>query len=129
MSNIVKINTFTTSAKSSYGKCGYSRRTFFELGRKAYSDGRNSPPGRKNEMVKITAAEYAETYDVSLNTAYDQLKAAVENIFDRYLQFQVWEGKKKALNVSAGLMPTNTFDKEGYVRFGFGNQIFPTSSN
>ena len=85
--------------------------------------------GGKNEMVKITAAEYAETYDVSLNTAYDQLKAAVENIFDRYLQFQVWEGKKKALNVSAGLMPTNTLIRKAMSVLGSGIRFSPTSSN
>lgn len=81
--------------------------------------------GGKNEMVKITAAEYAETYDVSLDTAYIQLKAAVENIFDRYLQFQVWEGKKEGVERIRWIDAYKYFDKEGYVRFGFGNQIFP----
>ena len=42
----------------------------------------------KNEMVTLSAQEYAETYDVSLNTAYSQLKTAVENIFERYMQFK-----------------------------------------
>ena len=81
--------------------------------------------GGKNERVKITAAEYAETYDVSLNTAYDQLKAAVENIFDRYLQFQVWEGKKEGIERIRWIGGYRYFDKEGYVRFGFSNEIFP----
>ncbi len=81
--------------------------------------------GGKNEMVKITAAEYAETYDVSLNTAYEQLKAAVENIFERYLQFQVWEGKKEGVERIRWIDAYKYFDKEGYVRFGFGNHIFP----
>jgi plasmid replication initiation protein len=81
--------------------------------------------GGKNERVKISAAEYAETYDVSLNTAYDQLKAAVENIFDRYLQFQVWEGKKEGIERIRWIGGYRYFDKEGYVRFGFSNEIFP----
>ncbi len=52
----------------------------------------------ENERVKITAAEYAETYDVSLNTAYDQLKAKwLKTSFERYLQFQAWEGKKEGI--------------------------------
>lgn len=81
--------------------------------------------GGKNEMVKITAAEYAETYDVSLDTAYTQLKSAVENIFERYLQFQVWEGKKEGIARIRWVDAYKYFDKEGYVRFGFGNHIFP----
>lgn len=81
--------------------------------------------GGKNEPVKITAAEYAETYGVSLDTAYSQLKAAVENIFERYLQFQIQEGKKEGVARIRWIDGYKYFDKEGYVRFGFGNQIFP----
>lgn len=81
--------------------------------------------GGKNEMVKITATEYAEAYDVSLNTAYEQLKSAVENIFDRYLQFQILEGKKEGIERIRWIGGYRYFDKEGYVRFGFSNQIFP----
>lgn len=81
--------------------------------------------GGKNERVKISASEYAETYDVSLNTAYEQLKAAVENIFERYLQFQVWEGKKEGIERIRWIGGYRYFDKEGYVRFSFSNEIFP----
>lgn len=81
--------------------------------------------GGKNEMVKITATEYAETYNVSLDTAYSQLKTAVENIFKRYLQFQVSEGKKEGIERIRWVDGYRYFDNEGYVRFGFGNRIFP----
>lgn len=81
--------------------------------------------GGKNEMVRITADEYAEAYDVSLDTAYDQLKSAVENIFNRYLQFQVMEGKKEGIERIRWIGGYRYFDTEGYVRFGFSSQIFP----
>lgn len=81
--------------------------------------------GGKNERVKITAMEYAEAYDVSLDTAYNQLKSAVENIFERYLQFQVWEGKKEGIERIRWIGGYRYFDKEGYVRFSFSNEIFP----
>lgn len=36
--------------------------------------------------VRLSAAEYAETFEVSLDTAYTQLKAASENLFNRYVR-------------------------------------------
>lgn len=81
--------------------------------------------GGKNGRIKITAAEYAETYDVSLNTAYQQLKSAVENIFERYLQFQVWEGRKEGIERIRWIGGYRYFDKEGYINFSFSAEIFP----
>jgi len=79
----------------------------------------------KNEAVTLSAQEYAETYDVSLDTAYYQLKTAVENIFERYMQFQVNDGKTEGIARIRWIDGYKYFDDEGYVRFGFGNQIFP----
>ncbi len=45
---------------------------------------------RAGEMlpsVKLTAAEYAETYGVDLNTAYEALQDAAKNLFERKLTF------------------------------------------
>lgn len=81
--------------------------------------------GGKNERVKISADEYASTYGVSLDTAYSQLKSAVSNIFERYLQFQVWEGRKEGVERIRWIGGYRYFDKEGYVRFSFSNEIFP----
>lgn len=81
--------------------------------------------GGINQRVKITAEEYADTYDVSLDTAYSQLKTAVENIFERYLQFQVWEGKKEGVERIRWIGGYRYFDKEGFVQFSFSNEIFP----
>lgn len=81
--------------------------------------------GGTNQRVKITANEYAETYDISLDTAYSQLKTAVENIFERYLQFQVWEGKKEGVERIRWIGGYRYFDKEGFVQFSFSNEIFP----
>lgn len=81
--------------------------------------------GGKNELVTITAQEYAETYGVSLPTAYLQLKGAVENIFQRYLEFPVKEKKATGIMRVRWVDGYRYFDDEGYVRFGFGNLIFP----
>jgi plasmid replication initiation protein len=38
-------------------------------------------------ITKITAAEYAETFEVDLDTAYDQLKAAAKHLYNRSITF------------------------------------------
>jgi plasmid replication initiation protein len=37
--------------------------------------------------TRITAAEYAETFEVDLNTAYDQLQAAAKQLYSRSITF------------------------------------------
>ena len=37
-------------------------------------------------LVRLSAMDYAETFGVSLDTAYDQLHAASENLFKRYVR-------------------------------------------
>lgn len=39
------------------------------------------------QRTKITAAEYAETFDVDMNTAYDQLRAASKTLYSRSITF------------------------------------------
>jgi len=39
--------------------------------------------------TRITAAEYAETFEVDLDTAYDQLKAAAKTLYNRSITFYV----------------------------------------
>lgn len=36
--------------------------------------------------VKLTASDYATTFDVSMDTAYDQLKSASDVLFERYIR-------------------------------------------
>lgn len=37
-------------------------------------------------LVRLSAADYAETFDVDLDTAYNQLRDASENLFNRYIR-------------------------------------------
>lgn len=37
-------------------------------------------------LVRLSAADYAEAFDVDLNTAYEQLHGASENLFNRYIR-------------------------------------------
>jgi plasmid replication initiation protein len=36
-------------------------------------------------LVRLSARDYAEAFDIDLNTAYDQLQSASENLFRRYV--------------------------------------------
>lgn len=42
--------------------------------------------GFRDGMVKLSASEYTETFGVDANTAYEQLKAAADNLFQRYIR-------------------------------------------
>ena len=66
--------------------------------------------GGKNERVKISAAEYAETYDVSLDTAYGK-------------------EKKKELSVSVGLADTAISIRKVMSASVSVMRFSPTSSN
>lgn len=37
-------------------------------------------------LVRLSAADYAQTFGIDLDTAYDQLKSASENLFSRYIR-------------------------------------------
>jgi plasmid replication initiation protein len=37
-------------------------------------------------LVRLSAADYAEAFNVDMNTAYDQLQAASDNLFNRYIR-------------------------------------------
>lgn len=44
-------------------------------------------PGEVPPRTKITAAEYAETFEVDLDTAYDQLQSAAKQLYNRSITF------------------------------------------
>lgn len=81
--------------------------------------------GNFNREVVLTAQEYAETFDVELNTAYEQLKENVENLRKKYLTFQVQDGKKFGKAVVNWLQGYYYFEKEGLVKFRFSEYIYP----
>ncbi|KIG04893.1 initiator RepB protein [Burkholderia sp. MR1] len=50
-------------------------------------DSRRAPPGGETPVTRITAAEYAETFHVDPNTAYEQLQAAAKTLYSRSITF------------------------------------------
>lgn len=76
--------------------------------------------------MKVTAMEYAETFGVDPTTAYEQLKAASEKLFERYVRYEV-KGRrdqtteKKFRWVSGAVYAQG----EGYVELNFAPEIAP----
>lgn len=77
--------------------------------------------------VKITAAEYAHTFDMPLNQAYQQLKDAAENFFNRYISLSIQDRKEKKPEQwkIRWLGAYGYQDGEGYVSLGFTPEVTP----
>lgn len=75
--------------------------------------------------MKVTALEYAETFGVDPTTAYEQLKAASEKLFERYVRYEIKARKnpieKKFRWVSAAVYAQG----DGYVELNFSPEIAP----
>lgn len=50
-------------------------------------DSRRAPQGGETPITRITATEYAETFHVDPNTAYEQLQAAAKTLYSRSITF------------------------------------------
>jgi plasmid replication initiation protein len=50
-------------------------------------DSRTLPPPGQVPRTRISAAEYAETFGVDLNTAYEQLQGAAKHLYNRSITF------------------------------------------
>jgi plasmid replication initiation protein len=81
--------------------------------------------GGVNGEIKLTAQEYAETYDVDMSTAYRELKNAVNSLMKRYLSWQVKDGKHIGTLTCVWVQGYKYFKEEGYVKFKFSEYIFP----
>lgn len=81
--------------------------------------------GREGWRVKLTAMEYAETFEVDLRTAYEQLKAAGESLLKR--QVCRLENTKRGVKEirSNWLSGTTYYEGEGWVELRFTHEVAP----
>ncbi len=77
--------------------------------------------------VRITASEYANTFDMPVNQAYQQLKDAAENFFNRYISLAIKDRKDKppAQWKIRWLGGYGYQDGEGYVEMSFTPEVTP----
>lgn len=78
-----------------------------------------------NGEVKLTAKEYADTYDVDIRTAYNELKGSVNTLMKRTLSWQITDGKKIGTRTTIWVQGYDYFKDEGLVKFRFSEYIFP----
>lgn len=81
--------------------------------------------GGVNGEIKLSAQEYAETYDVDIRTAYNELKGAVGTLMKRTLSWQITDGKKIGTRTTIWVQGYDYFKNEGIVKFRFSEYIFP----
>jgi plasmid replication initiation protein len=76
--------------------------------------------------MRVRALEYAESFDLHPTTAYEQMRAAAEKLFERYVRYEV-KGRRGELVerkfrwVSGAIYA----DGEGYVELNFSPEIAP----
>jgi plasmid replication initiation protein len=78
-----------------------------------------------NGEVKLTAQEYAETYDVDIQTAYNQLRGAINALMKRTLSWQIKDGKHIGTLSCVWVQGYKYFKDEAYAKFKFSEYVFP----
>lgn len=76
--------------------------------------------------VKVTAQEYADTYNVDPKNAYMQLQEASKNIFNRYITIRDKDRKNKDMITHFRWVSGYTYaDGEGYININYSPEIIP----
>lgn len=81
--------------------------------------------GGVNGEIHLSAQEYADTYDVDIRTAYNELKSAVGTLMKRTLSWQITDGKKIGTRTTIWVQGYDYFKNEGLVKFKFSEYVFP----
>ena len=75
--------------------------------------------------VKITAEEYANSFDLPIKQAYDQLKEAAENIYQRSISLSKEDSKGKIHTKFRWIAGYKYHDGMGFISLGFTNYVIP----
>lgn len=79
----------------------------------------------KDRTVELSASEYAKTYDIDLNKAYQHLKEGSSNLFNRYFTVAVKDGKRLGVLRIRWVSSSGYFDGEGRITVGFSPEVMP----
>lgn len=76
-------------------------------------------------LVRLSAADYAETFNVSMDAAYEQLQAAAENLFNRYIR-TTRQTRKGIVEHKYRWVGSVTYHKgEGWVEVDWWHEVVP----
>jgi plasmid replication initiation protein len=76
--------------------------------------------------MRITALEYAEAFDLDPTTAYEQIKAAAEKLFERYVRYEIRTPHSKPVEKKFRWVSSSTYAPgDGHVELNFTPEIAP----
>lgn len=81
--------------------------------------------GRADAPLRVDAAAYAEQFNVSLNTAYEALRDAASQLFERRFTFQEETGKGVKTTVSRWVSHVSYAEGAGHVELMFSPHVQP----
>lgn len=76
-------------------------------------------------LVRITAKEYAETFGVDLNTAYEQLQAGAKNLFRRYIRTSRLTRNGIKIHECRWVGAVHYHEGEGVVELDWWHEVVP----
>ena len=76
-------------------------------------------------LVKLSAADYAETFEIDMDTAYNQLKAASENLFNRYIRTERKTRKGTVEYKCRWVGGVRYHEGEGWVELDWWHEVAP----
>jgi len=90
-------------------------------------DSRRVPPPGGAPTTRITAMDYAETFGIDLNTAYEQLQDAGQNLYKRSITFtEPTRGRKGgAVHRLRWIGRATYHDGEGWLELAWWHEVMP----
>jgi plasmid replication initiation protein len=75
--------------------------------------------------VRISAIEFAETFSVSANTAYEQLKSVAARLYERSIKRITTTSRGRKIVTHRWVSSITYHDGEGYIELGFSHEVTP----
>jgi len=76
-------------------------------------------------LVRLSAADYAQTFDISLDSAYEQLQAAAKNLFRRYISATRQTKKGPEIYQCVWVGGVRYHKGEGWIELDWWHEIVP----
>lgn len=76
-------------------------------------------------LVKLTAKDYAQTFDVDLNTAYEQLQAGAKSLFQRHIRTTRMTRKGLKVHECRWVGAVQYHEGEGTVELDWWHEVVP----
>lgn len=77
------------------------------------------------QKVRISAMDYAETYEVDPKNAYDHLKKAADHLFDRQFSIKKKVGKSERITRFRWVSSATYAKDEGFIELSFTPEVYP----